>query len=98
MNKILTLKNAISLLVTAGVGQVIDDAIDATAPAEAKLPIKILRKIGAVSLGYFIGDWAGEKAECLYDTVADGVKAIKDKAEEINKEEEAAEEVTEELA
>ncbi len=75
-NKIFTLKNTISLLVTAGVGKVIDDAIDATAPEEVKLPAKILRKIGSWSLGWFIGDWAGEKAEQAYDTVEESVKEV----------------------
>jgi len=78
-----TVKNTISLLVTAGVSKVIDDAIDATAPEEVKIPAKILRKIGAWSLGYFIGDWAGEKAEQAYDTISESVKEIKDKVSEV---------------
>ena len=89
MNKIFTLKNTISLLVTAGVGKVIDDAIDATAPEEVKLPAKILRKIGAWSLGWFIGDWAGEKAEVAYDTIEESVKEISEKVKEITEESEA---------
>lgn len=94
MDKIFTLKNAISLLVTAGVGKVIDDAIDATAPEEVKLPAKILRKIGSWSLGWFIGDWAGEKAEQAYDTIEDGIKQVTEKVKEINETVEAeAEEV-----
>lgn len=86
MGKIVTLKNAVSLLVTAGVGKVIDDAIDATAPEEVKLPAKILRKIGSWSLGFFIGDWAGEKAEQAYDTIEESVKQVTDKVKEISAE------------
>lgn len=91
MEKILTMKNVISLLVTAGVGKVIDDAIDATAPEEVKLPAKILRKIGSWSLGWFIGDWAGEKAEAAYDTIEEGVKQVADKVKEISETEETVE-------
>ena len=94
MSKIFTLKNTISLLVTAGVGKVIDDAIDATAPEEVKLPAKILRKIGAWSLGWFIGDWAGEKAEAAYDTIEEGVKQVADKVKEISEENAKTEEET----
>lgn len=83
MEKIFTLKNGISLLVTAGVGRVIDDAIDATVPENVKLPAKILRKIGAWSLGFFVGDWAGEKAEQAYDTIEESVKQISDKIKEV---------------
>ena len=86
MSKIFTLKNAVSLLVTAGVGKVIDDAIDATAPEQVKLPAKILRKIGSWSLGFFIGDWAGEKAEQAYDTIEESVKQVTDKVKEISEE------------
>ena len=86
MSKIFTLKNAVSLLVTAGVGKVIDDAIDATAPETVKLPAKILRKIGSWSLGFFIGDWAGEKAEQAYDTIEESVKQVTDKVKEISEE------------
>lgn len=92
MDKIFTLKNAISLLVTAGVGKVIDDAIDATAPEEMKLPAKILRKIGSWSLGWFIGDWAGEKAELAYDTIEESVKQIGEKVKEVSESIEASEE------
>ena len=96
--KIFTLKNGISLLVTAGVGKVIDDAIDATAPEQIKLPAKILRKIGAWSLGWFIGDWAGEKAEEAYDAIEEGVKEVKEKLDEIsNDAEEAVTESVEEI-
>ena len=84
MEKLLTLKNAISLLVTAGVGTVIDDAIDATAPPEVKLPAKILRKIGSWSLAWFVGDWAGEKAEEAYDSIAGSVKELSDKVKEVS--------------
>ena len=94
MNKLFTLKNGISLLVTAGVGKVIDDAIDATAPEEVKIPAKILRKIGAWSLGWFIGDWAGEKAEQAYDTIEEGVKQVADKVQEISAENAETEEET----
>ena len=94
MDKLFTLKNAISLLVTAGVGKVIDDAIDATAPEEVKIPAKILRKIGAWSLGWFIGDWAGEKAEAAYDTIEEGVKQVADKVKEISAENAETEEET----
>ena len=94
MNKLFTLKNGISLLVTAGVGKVIDDAIDATAPEEVKIPAKILRKIGAWSLGWFIGDWAGEKAEQAYDTIEEGVKQVADKVKEISAENAETEEET----
>ena len=91
MSKIFTLKNAVSLLVTAGVGKVIDDAIDATAPEQVKLPAKILRKIGSWSLGFFIGDWAGEKAEQAYDTIEESVKQVADKVKEISETEETVE-------
>lgn len=84
MEKIFTAKNIISVVVTAGVGRVIDDAIDATAPAEVQLPVKILRKIGSWSLGWFIGDWAGEKAEQAYDTIESSVKEITDKVKEVS--------------
>ena len=98
MEKIFTAKNIISVVVTAGVGRVIDDAIDATAPAEAQLPVKILRKIGAWSLGWFIGDWAGTKAEQAYDTIEESVKEIADKIKEVSAtiNEEASETVKEE--
>lgn len=85
-HKFLNLKNGISLLVTAGVGKVIDDAIDATAPECVKLPAKILRKVGAWSLGWFIGDWAGSKAEEAYDTVEQSVKEIKEAAKKFSEE------------
>ena len=91
MSKIFTLKNAVSLLVTAGVGKVIDDAIDATAPETVKLPAKILRKIGSWSLGFFVGDWAGEKAEQAYDTIEESVKQVTDKVKEISATEETVE-------
>lgn len=94
MSKIFTLKNAVSLLVTAGVGKVIDDAIDATAPETVKLPAKILRKIGSWSLGFFIGDWAGEKAEQAYDTIEESVKQVADKVKEISAENAETEEET----
>ena len=91
MSKIFTLKNAVSLLVTAGVGKVIDDASDATAPETVKLPAKILRKIGSWSLGFFVGDWAGEKAEQAYDTIEESVKQVTDKVKEISATEETVE-------
>ena len=94
MGKIFNLKNAVSLLVTAGVGKVIDDAIDATAPEQVKLPAKILRKIGSWSLGFFIGDWAGEKAEQAYDTIEESVKQVADKVKEISEENAETEEET----
>lgn len=84
MEKIFTAKNIISLIVTAGVGKVIDDAIDATAPAEVQLPAKILRKIGSWSLGWFVGDWAGEKAEQAYDTIESSVKEVVGKVKEVS--------------
>lgn len=98
MEKIFTAKNIISVVVTAGVGRVIDDAIDATAPAEAQLPVKILRKIGAWSLGWFIGDWAGAKAEQAYDTIEESVKEVIGKVKEVSAtiSEEASEAVVEE--
>jgi len=94
MSKIFNLKNAVSLLVTAGVGKVVDDAIDATAPEQVKLPVKILRKIGSWSLGFFIGDWAGEKAEQAYDTIEESVKQVTDKVKEISAENAETEEET----
>lgn len=81
---IFNLKTAVSILVTAGVGKVIDDAIDATAPENVKLPAKVLRKIGSWSLGWFIGDWAGEKTEQAFDVIESSVKEIGAKVKEIS--------------
>lgn len=77
-----TLKSVVTLLVGAGVGQVIDDAVNATAPETVKPLAKVLRKVGAWALGIFVADWASDQTEKLYDTVADSVKQISDKVEE----------------
>lgn len=83
MNEVFTIKNIISLLVTSGVSKVISDAIDSTAPENVRFSAKILRKIGAISLGWFIGEWAGEQVEKLYDTTEASIKEIKEKVNSV---------------
>lgn len=82
MDEKITMKTIVSLIVGAGVERVIDDAIDATAPAEAKLPIKILRKIGAMAIGWFAAEWAYGKTEEMYAQLESTVKVVKEKVDE----------------
>ena len=82
---IFSMKTAARLLVTAGVGKVIDDIIDSTAPEDVKLPAKVLRKVGSWSLGWFIGDWVSEKAEETYATIETSVKELSSKVKEVSK-------------
>ena len=84
-----TVKNILSFVVGAGVGRVIDDVVDATAPESTKLPIKILRKIGSWGLGWFISDCVCEKFEKTFDELAETVEKAKEAVEkEVNEENE----------
>lgn len=82
------IKNILSFVVGAGVGRVVDDAIDATAPENMKLPVKIIRKIGSWSLGWFISDCVCEKFESTFDELAETVEKAKEAVDEVSKENE----------
>lgn len=95
MEEKITLKTIVSMTVGAGISQVIDDAIDATAPAEMKLPVKILRKIGSIALGWFIADWAMSKAAETYDQIETSVMQIQEKVNEAAAEVETENDISE---
>ena len=78
IKRLFTFKNVVEVVVTAGVGKVIDDVIDKAAPEEMKLPAKIIRKIGSWSIGWFIGQWASNQAQETYDLVEERVKQLSD--------------------
>lgn len=85
------IKNVISLVVGAGVGRVIDDAIDATAPDKVKIPVKALRKVGSWALGWFVSDCVCEKVEKTFDETMEAIDKAKEAVDEVSRENEPIE-------
>lgn len=84
-------KSVVRLVVSLGVTRVIDDVIDATAPAEMTIWAKALRKIGAISLGWFVGDWVEKSVDATYAQIDATVKQLQEIAEKAKEGETGAE-------
>ena len=96
------LKIVISGAVSAGVDRVITDAIKSTTPETVKPVAKVLRKVGTLALGWFVGDWAATKAEEKYDEIMESINGLNEIREKIKAgmevaENEANEETLEEV-
>ena len=91
MDKTLTAKTVIGIVIGAGVGKCIDDVIDAAAPDNLKLPAKILRKIGSWSIGWVVGDLVSEQVIKDYDKTVAQIGEVKQAVIEAKNEIEAQE-------
>lgn len=79
------IKKVVCLVVTVGVGKVVDDIIAGTSKPETQLFGKVLRKIGSYSLSAVIGDVVGSHAsEMVGETMEAIEEGVREGLEEEN--------------
>lgn len=74
MNKLNLLKSTTGLIVSAGAGAVVGNAIKASTPEDVKTAGKVLIVIGGAVLSSMVGDMASKYTADSIDDVAEGLK------------------------
>lgn len=77
MNPIGLIKFAADIVVSAGVGAVVGNAVKATSPLTMKLPTQILVGIGSAALSGMAGSKASNYVSEQIDTTTDQLKELK---------------------
>ncbi len=86
MKKRNLVKGATSLIVSAGVGAVVRNAIIATTPPVVGIPVRILIGVGTAFVAWTVSDAASKYTEERIDTVVDSFTEAKTLIEEAKKE------------
>ena len=85
MNKLNILKSATGLIVSAGAGTIVGNAIKASTPADVKTAGKVLIAVGGFALTGMVGEMAAKYATDSIDDVAEAFnQTMKDHTEDNN--------------
>lgn len=85
MNKLNILKSATGMIVSAGAGTIVGNAIKASTPADVKTVNKVLIAVGGFALTGMVGEMASKYATDSIDEVAEAFnKTVNDHTEDDN--------------